>query len=498
LVARGQERAEAIRAAVRERHAPAYAARALVRREHDEAPRFALVRVDRADVLLTAACDLEPRRVSCDEYAREVDDCGGGAWPTDELVPCITVLTTEAALNRLTERNLLPGVLLRLQAELRHHEVVGVTSGSDPVVTLAMRTRTLHLRGAEDLEPDGVVELHGLGDLPALPHEGLPGLGTGRFTGLPALPVPAHSQRFAQLHIDDFETTLPWHGRGEGRNVVLVAPWLRSDGAHRGAVELLRAAQALDPALGLHLVLTDDTDLRGIPLELFETVTPGPLMGGADVVVHAGAPVPSAGALHVALDDSAARHLDGMVDVYLAPTPTAAARLANLEAVPDKITLTPAATVLRPDDPAHSRRLAADKNRRKAAGAVLFRGPADLRRALDVEVDEVFTPESLERAGAVVLAGAVDPTLALDAMAFGCLVIAVGRTGLEDILVHGQTGLVVDAADLANALSSVGDHARERDAGVELALATSWEPAAQALLDALAAARSRLEPPVPA
>jgi glycosyltransferase involved in cell wall biosynthesis len=498
MVAGAQEQADAIREAVRARHAPAFAPRQLVRREHDEAPRFALVRVDRGDVLLTAACDLEPRRVEWAQFARAVDDSGGGAWPTDELVPCITVLTTSAALDWLTERRLLPGMLLRLQVELRRHEVVGVTLGSDPNVTLGARTRTVHLRGAEDLEADGVVELHVDGHVPPLPADGLPGLGTGRFTGLPALPVPAHSQRFAQLHIDELDTTLPWHGSGEGRDVLLVAPWLRSDGAHRGAVELLRAAQALDASIALHLALTDDTDMRDVPLEVFETVTLGSPARGFDVVVHAGAPVASPGALHVALDDEAARHLDGLVDVYLAPTQTAAQRLANLDAVPDKITLAPAATVLRPDDPEHGRRLAADKNRRNGGPAVLFRGPTDLRRSLGMDVAEVVTAEALERADVVVLGQPVDPTLALDAMAFGCLVIAVGQTGLDDIVVHGETGLVVEAGELTAALSDVAGHARERDAGVELALATSWEPAAQALLGALEAARSRREPAVAA
>jgi hypothetical protein len=492
MIAKAQERAEAVRAALRARHAAAYAPRALVRREHDEAPRFALVCVDRGDVLLTAACDLEPRRITWDEYARNVDESGGGAWPTDELVPCITVLSTEAALNWLAERRLLPGVLLRLQAELRAHEVVGLQIGA--MTAMAARTRTLHLRGAEDLEPDGSVELDVGETAPALPDELLSGLGTGRFTGLPALPVPAHSQRFAQLHIDEFETTLPWHGPADARHVLLVAPWLRGDGAHRGAIHLLRAAQVLDPTLRLHLALTDDTDLRDLPLGVFETVTPGPLVAGADVVVHAGAPVPVPGALHVALDDVAARHLDGLVDVYLAPTRTAALRLANLEAVPDKITLAPAATVLRPDDAEHARRLAADKNRRKGTPRVLFRGPADLRRRLFTEVEEVVTAETLEHTDVVVLAGAADPTLALDAMAFGCLVIAVDGPGLGDIVVHDRTGLVVDADALGGALSDLRAHAHVRDAGVELALAARWEPAAQALLDALAAAESRRHP----
>jgi hypothetical protein len=477
MVAGAQERAEAIRSTIRARHAEAYAARELVRREHDEWPRFALVRFDRDDVLLTAACDLEPRRVEWHEFARAVDDCGGGWWPTEELVPPITVLTTAAACDWLAERRLLAGVLLRLQAELAHHEVVELRIGERTAI--AARTRTVHLRGAEDLQPDATVEVHGTDPAPALsPDAGLPGLATGRLAGLPALPVPAHSHRFAQLHVDEFDTTLPWHGRDGARDVLLVAPWLRGDGAHRGAIALLRAMQQLDPAISLHLALTEDTDLGDVPLDVFETIRFTPLLAGADVVLHAAAPLPGAGegAMHVALDEVAARGLDGLVDVYAAPTPTAAVRLANLEAVPDKIAAVPAATVWRPDDPDHSRRLAADKNRGSGAPIVL---------------SELFTPTSLERADVVVLDEHADPTLALDAMAFGCLVIAVDAPQLADIVVHGETGLAVDRSGLKDTIADAAGWAAARDAGVELALATSWEPGARALLEALAAAAQR-------
>jgi glycosyltransferase involved in cell wall biosynthesis len=191
-----------------------------------------------------------------------------------------------------------------------------------------------------------------------------------------------------------------------------------------------------------------------------------------------------------------ARYLDSLVDVYLAPTRAAARRLANLEAVPDKIALAPAAAVLRPDDPEYARRLASDKNRRNGQPRVLFHGPADVRRSLGHQVEEIFTAEALERADVVVLAGAADPTLALDAMAFGCLVIAVGGSGLDEIVIHDQTGLAVDPGELRATLAEAasGRHAPLRDSGCELALATSWEPAARALLDALAAARTRLHP----
>jgi glycosyltransferase involved in cell wall biosynthesis len=494
MVAVAQDHVEAIHAGVRTRHSAAYEPRALVQREHQEWPRFALARADHGDVLLTAACDLRARRLEWGEFARAVDDSGGGVWPTDELVAPITVLTTGAALDWLSDRNLLPGALLRLQTELAAHDVVELRAGER--AALAARTRTLHLRGATALEPDAVVELHVGTDAPALWDDGFAGLGSGRFTGWPALPVPAHSHRLAQLHIDERETTLPWQGAGDGRDVLLVVPWLRADGAHRGAAHLLRAARAIDPALHLHLAVTDDTDLREVPLDMFETVTLGEPATGAHVVVHAGAPLPVAGAIHVALDESAARGLDALVDAHLAPSPAMAVRLANLEVVPDKIVLAPAAAVWRPEDPEHSRRLAADKNRRSGAPVILFRGPPDIRAALDLDVEDVFTPHALERADVVVFAGTPDPTLALDAMAFGGLVIACDAPGLADIVIHGETGVVVAPAELRDTIADAGAWADARDGGVERAITSDWEPAARALLDAVAAAQRRREPVV--
>jgi hypothetical protein len=72
-------------------------------------------------------------------------------------------------------------------------------------------------------------------------------------------------------------------------------------------------------------------------------------------------------------------------------------------------------------------------------------------------------------------------------------VIAAGETQLEDIVVHGETGIVLERGELEATIAAAGDWAAARDAGVELAIATSWEPAARALLDALAAAIARRE-----
>jgi glycosyltransferase involved in cell wall biosynthesis len=478
LVAEGQREIETLRAHIRERHAAAYAPRALVLREHAELPRFALVRCDRGDVLLTAACDLEPCVVAWDEFAARVDASGGGWWPGDEPVAPIAVLATAPLLDWLTGRGLLPGLLFRFQLELREHDVVALRMGSS--VALAARTRTLHLRAAEHLQPDAELDL-GLAGAPAFETvaEGLPGLGTGRNAGLPGLPVPAHPHRSEQLHIEELETTLPWCGAG--RVVALVAPGLWPEGPHRGAPELLRAARELDPSLRLHLVLTEDDELDVLPQGVFDVVVAlggidglGAAVRGADVILHAGPPLRRADGRQVVLCDGgpadaiAARFLDGSVGAYLAPTEAIAARLANLDAVPDKIVLAPPAPVLRPEDPEHSRRLAADKNRAAGPPRVLRVG------------EEPLSAAALERADVAVLGPSADATVALDAMSFGCLVVALAGSGLDEIVRHQETGLVAGPDELEAAIAAAADAVRDR--GVELAIASSWEPAARALL----------------
>ena len=130
---RERSSAEQIRADLRLRHPGAYAPRALTRREHAEAPRFGLVRCERGDVLLTASCDLTPEVIAMKDFAGAIRASGGGWWPVAERVPPITILTTNCALDWLVEHRLLPGVLLRLQAELRRKAVVGLRIAGTPI-----------------------------------------------------------------------------------------------------------------------------------------------------------------------------------------------------------------------------------------------------------------------------------------------------------------------------------------------------------------------------
>src|SRR4029077_18230848 len=108
MVATALERAEQIEAAIRERHPRAYEPAAVARREHTEAPRFALVRCDREDVLLTAACDLEPRQLDLAAFARSIAAANAGAPALYGHIPSVTVLSTAAAIARLQASGSLP------------------------------------------------------------------------------------------------------------------------------------------------------------------------------------------------------------------------------------------------------------------------------------------------------------------------------------------------------------------------------------------------------
>ncbi len=113
------QRAEELEAEIRDRHRDAYEATALIHREHAEAPRFALIRCDREDVLLTASGELEPQQRPLVEYARSLAAVSGDAPSTADHVPAMTVLTTSTAIDRLKTAGSLASALRRIQAELR-------------------------------------------------------------------------------------------------------------------------------------------------------------------------------------------------------------------------------------------------------------------------------------------------------------------------------------------------------------------------------------------
>jgi glycosyltransferase involved in cell wall biosynthesis len=213
MVATALERAEQIEAEIRDRHPRAYEAAAVARREHAEAPRFALVRCDREDVLLTAACDLEPRRLALAEFARSVAAANAGAPALYGHIPSITVLTTATTIARLEASGALAATLFRLQTELRGRKAVGL--GADPGLAVAVRASALG-----QLAAGALPELEAT--VPAAPAggrgESLPAAALSRaatLIGLAAagagqpLPIDSHTSFLERRHLDEGKATVP-------------------------------------------------------------------------------------------------------------------------------------------------------------------------------------------------------------------------------------------------------------------------------------------------
>jgi len=221
MVAAALQRAEFLEAEIRRRHREAYEPRALLRREHAEAPRFALVCCDRGEVLLTADCALEPRRLALAEFARSLAAAGGGAGGGDH-VPAVTVLTGAATIERLQARGLLAEALFELQSELHGRAAVGLRlgTGTEPgPAALALRGSALERLAGGPPEPEALVEL-AAGD-PA-PGEPLPRPELERAAALIAAAVQgrgtpleesSHSRFLERMHLDERRTTFPSSAR---------------------------------------------------------------------------------------------------------------------------------------------------------------------------------------------------------------------------------------------------------------------------------------------
>lgn len=228
MLTAAQQRREIIEAEIRSRHPGAYEPAALVRREHAEAPRFALVRCDRGDVLLTAGCDLEPRQLSLADFARSIAAAGDAEPAAGDHVPAITVLSTAATVERLDAVGLLADTLFRLQTALRGRTAVGLEGDGTKPSALAVRAGSLpRLAGATLPEPEALVEVSS-GTL----HEPLPQrrasaaaalIGTAaQSAGLP-LPATAHPNFFEYHHIEMRRTTFPLSRDGPHRSLDTIA-----------------------------------------------------------------------------------------------------------------------------------------------------------------------------------------------------------------------------------------------------------------------------------
>lgn len=286
-----KKRVAAIEAGIRERNRDAYRAGALSRREHEEAPRFALLACDRGEVQLSAALDLEPQRLSL------------AAFAAGEQLPAVSLLSTNAVLTYLRERGLLAGLLLRVQLELRERGVVGVEAGPEgPTVALAVRTRAVPWMddGEGRLLPERAVALPDLGSLP-LPaadeplrederlretvvvlRELVEAWSRAHESAAPGIAAP-HDSFFEHRHLDILATTVPWAGRGDGRTLVAVATPEEELAAVAARAEAALAAGEADAA---HLLLVGrELPVPGVPAP-FATVTALGDAPGAEVLVQ--------------------------------------------------------------------------------------------------------------------------------------------------------------------------------------------------------------------
>jgi hypothetical protein len=406
MVADAARRDEEMQRAMRRRHHFAYASSSLTRREHEDAPRFALVLCDTREVLLTASCDLAPCRLPLSVFAERLHQANDSSM-VDGRVPVITVLTTASALKWIETRHLLAGVLLRLQIELRRRRLVGLRiSGDigtsalemtmeegaiDGLSALALRTRSAN----EPLnEPETVLRLAARSRAP-LPrplsgrdYEDVVAELRSRGRDRRELEAAPRLSAFLEAHhIDGLQTTLPWTGASTGRVLLVLAPWLCPSDLHTSLITLLRAARERSSELAIHLVLTTRSVVEADAepsISMFDTVTPlggvdkeaaervlGQLMSGADIVLHAGTPdglfvlprlereergrqamLAATTSSRVGTDTPeflAARCYEPFIDAFLATSPEAARALANIQVVPDKISVVSRTSELGPE-----------------------------------------------------------------------------------------------------------------------------------------------------
>lgn len=221
MVKAAMRRAELLEAEIQSRHRAAYEPGALARREHEEAPRFALVRCDRGDVLLTAACDLEPRRLPLSEFARSAAGaCAARPGPGDHLPP-VTVLTTSAALEQLGSAEELAATLFRLQGALGEAGgPVGVRIGGD-LAGLGLRASALgDLAAGPPRPPRRFVDAAPGGE--AVPPPAGPGLGRaasaiGLARGTAPLDPLSNAAFLERRHVEELQTTFPLAAPGPHR-----------------------------------------------------------------------------------------------------------------------------------------------------------------------------------------------------------------------------------------------------------------------------------------
>jgi hypothetical protein len=204
MVAGALARKQSLLAEIRRRNPDAYEPAALLRREHAEAPRFALVRCDRDDVLLTASPGLEPRRLGLAEFARSVAAAGGAEPARGGHVPAVILFATAATIERLEAGGQLAAALGELQGRLGATPVVGLRLNGGAPSGLALRGSALGLLAGGELPvPAAEVRLDSADvDAAEAPQEPVLRAATA-LLGAAALsgePAPSSHSRFLERH----------------------------------------------------------------------------------------------------------------------------------------------------------------------------------------------------------------------------------------------------------------------------------------------------------
>lgn len=230
MLVAAQERADRLEAEIRGRHPSAFEPAALRRREHAEVPRFALIRCDRDDVLLTASCDLEPRRLSVANFARMVAAAGEAEPAVPGHIPAVTVLTSAPAIECLEAHGLLAEALFRIQSKLCDRGTAGLQIGGDRdsgLAALAVRANALErLAGGQLPHPETTLQLDVGGDirsepLPRLARRAAAVVGAAvQGDGMPLRPL-SHPTFLEYMHLEERRTTFP-AGDGEPQRDVEV------------------------------------------------------------------------------------------------------------------------------------------------------------------------------------------------------------------------------------------------------------------------------------
>jgi hypothetical protein len=212
------ERADPLEGEIHERHPGIFEPEALLRWEHAEAPRFALVRCDSDDVLLTANCDLEPRRVSIPDYAAMIAAAGRAEPATAGHIPTVTLLTTAAVVERLEATGRLAETLFRIQTELHGRGTAGlVVSGASEsgLSGLAVRASALeHLASGRLPRSDTTVGVDWDDEVPAalqleVAARAAALIGAAaRVEGMP-LPNLSNASYLEHMHIEERRSTFP-------------------------------------------------------------------------------------------------------------------------------------------------------------------------------------------------------------------------------------------------------------------------------------------------